>query len=205
MGVRQSQTKLSVEQRLETLTQIIIRARIYYDFWWFLEGEELLPQIIDTLNDFPDFFRFSRHSYFVCLTVNTAVVWDKRKDNISLEQIASDVLDCQRYPAHKEIVSNIEKLKAEAKGLAIIRHGAIAHRSSTETYTEVFERAGLIPNKIPTMLSAWLDIANKLRAELNLGPAAFQDMPLEHLQALIHVLGGPDLKPSSWLDEILQT
>ena len=202
--MKPGQTLLSVEQRLETLTQIIIRARIYYDFWWFLEGQESLPNIIDTLNDFPDFFRFARHSYFVSMIVHSAVVWDKGRGKISLEQIASAVLDCQRYPAHKEIASNIAQLKEEAKGLVAIRHGAIAHRSSTESYAKVFERAGVISNTIPSMLLKCLEIANQLREQRSLVTADFLDTPLQNLQTLVHRLGGPDLKPKSSLDEILQ-
>jgi hypothetical protein len=204
VGVSNSQLKLSVEKRIEILTQTIIRARIYYDLWWFLEGEETLPKIIDTLNDYSDFFRFTRHSYFVSIVVHSAIVWDKARDNINLEKVARDVLDKSRFPAHEDIEKKIECCKNMADGLVTIRHNAIAHRSATETYNAVFQNAGIIPNTIPIMMASWLDITNDLRKLKGLEVAVFRDIPLQNLQSMIRQLGGPDLKPKSFLDEILQ-
>jgi hypothetical protein len=204
VGVSSSQPKLSVEKQLEILTQTIIRARIYYDLWWFLEGKETLPKIVDTLNDYSDFFRFTRHSYFVSMVVHSAIVWDKSKSSTSLQKIASDVLDTKKIPEHKKIEEKIECSKKLSDGLVKIRHNAIAHRSATETYNAVFESAGVIPNKIPIMMKSWLDITNDLRKLRSLEVVDFREIPLQDLQSIIQQLGGPDLKPKSWVGDIVQ-
>ncbi len=199
-----SQPRLSVEERLEVLTQTIIRARIYYDLWWCLEGEETLLKIVGTLNDYSDFFRFTRHSYFVSMVVHSAIVWDKAQDNINLEKVARDILDTNKFPEHKKIEKKIECSKKLSDGLVKIRHKVIAHRSAKETSNAVFEDAGVVPDNIPIMMKSWLDITNDLRKLKDLEFAVFRDIPLQDLQSLIHQLGGPDLKPKSWVGDILQ-
>lgn len=197
--------KLSVETRLEVLTQQIIRAHIYYDLWWFVVGSNTCDQIIDQLDPFSDFFLFENHAHFVSMIVYCTTVWDKPRDAISLPKLAGEILEPKRFSEHEAARLKITELETGAAGLKEIRDNAVAHRNAAVDYEGVFKQANVIPDQIPTMLAEWLEITNFLRKLKGMQPQCFRDTPLNDFQKLILKLGGPDLRPKTWLDDILST
>ena len=129
---------LSVERQLEIVTQQIIRAKIFYDIWWLYVGSESRPQIIETLDNFSEFFRFDEHAHFVSMIVHCAVVWDKRRDAVSLPSVAKSILDPRRNGDQKALLDKIESYRPVAEGLRTIRDKAIAHRSIELDYADAF-------------------------------------------------------------------
>ena len=198
--------KLPLSKRLEILCEQLVRARIHYDLWWFLEGEDSFPLIRDTLNDYSEFFLVDTNAHFTNMIIRSAVVWDSRDDCISLLRVAKDILDPVRFPEHKEILNEIKKLRKGAAGILEIRHKAIAHVTERADRKQIFVDAGIIPAELPNMMDSWLAATNRLRAihDANLPAIDFRSLPLHHLQALVRKLGGPDLQPRTCLDEILK-
>jgi hypothetical protein len=201
-------TKLEAKDCLNILGEHVIRARIHYDLWWFLEGEDSRPSIAETLDDFPEFFLFDSNAHFASMIIRSAVVWDKARANVSLPRVANDILDPQCYEAHSELGARIAALGDDVAGLLKIRHKAIAHVTNKQTRVKVFQEAAIIPNDLPSKMSEWLEVINELRLiqDPNLDKSFlfdFRDLPLLHLQKLIHKLGGPDLRPKSSLDQLL--
>ncbi|MBK6708443.1 MAG: hypothetical protein IPG54_13530 [Sphingomonadales bacterium] len=194
---------MPVDDRLHILTQQIVRARISYDLWWFTFGQPTRSQILDTLNDHPDFFRFSEHSHFVSMIIHCAVVWDKDSRSISLPSVAKDVLDTARYQNHCVLQKRIDISNCQAKDILSIRHNAIAHRSAIEDYAQVFQDAGVKPDELKVAMARWLSLTNELRAIRGLRQEDFREGAVQDFRGIIHRLGGPDLRPKSWLDEIL--
>lgn len=196
---------LQAERQLEIVTQQIVRAKIFYDIWWFYHGSDTRPLIIDTLNEFSEFFRFDAHAHFVSMIVHCAVIWDPGLGKISLPSVARLTLDPKRNECDKELSRKIDIQRKAAKGLVQIRHEAIAHRSAISDYDEAIKRQGVVINTIPAMLVEWLETANELRAIRNpkMEEVDFHDLPLNHLQRLTHKLGGPNLHPRTSLDQIL--
>lgn len=201
---------IPVSQRLEVLTQQIIRSRVFYDLWWFTAGAESRPKIVDALNELPVYFRFNEHAHFVAMIIHSANVFDTTRSTISLPRLARDVLDPSRYEAHQEIAAEVGRLRDTARGILKIRNNAIAHRSELDGYSEVFKQAGVIPGELPTMMASWLDLVNELRqihgmeCDKVTGEPDFNNLPLRDLQRLIHKLGGPDLRPKSSLADIFK-
>ena len=198
--------KISLTDRLEILTQQIVRVKIYYDLWWFAHGPITGPSIEDTLNDFPTFFLFDKHAHFIGMLVHSAVVWDDGKKKISLPNISDEILDTKRFPEHSALKREIDDLESHAKGLVVIRNNAIAHRSAYDNYEIVIKSAGVSLDDLPIMINSWLEAVNKLRALIKppLREMEFNPLPLGQLQDLIGRLGGPNLRPPSALDEILR-
>jgi AbiU2 len=196
--------KLSLDTRLEVLTQQIVRARIYYDLWWLVTGSPSRELIIDQLNQFSDFFRFDNHAHFVSLIVHCTTVWDKNPNAISLPKLAGEILEPQRFSDHNATRLKISELEKGAAGLLKIRHNAVAHRNAVMDYAGVFEQANVIPDQIPTMLTEWLEVTNLLRQLKEMQPQCFRETPLCDFQKLILKLGGPDLRSSTALDDILR-
>ena len=137
------------------------------------------------------------------MIVHCGVIWDK--GNINFSSVASRVLDCRRHEADKTLKQEIDSFNSKAKGILTIRNEAIAHRSARFDYDEAFRRAQLTPDQIRDMLEGSLRLANQLRSRKRMEEGSFNELPTEHLQELIHHLGGPDMRPKSWLDEVLET
>lgn len=193
---------IPVERRLEIVTQQIVRAKLFYDIWWLYKGSETRPHIIDTLNDFSEFFRFDEHAHFVSMVIHCAAIWDKRRGNVSLPGVANCILDPRGKTEDKALDDAISGYAKAAQGLVKLRHEAIAHRSAEFDYSEAFTRAAVTPDSIPTMLGEWLNVANQLRKRRNMVDVTFAEVPLQDAQRVIHALGGPDLRPANPLDEL---
>ena len=197
--------KLSIDKRLQILSEHLIRARIHYDLWWFLEGEDTYPKIRDTLNKFPEFFLVDTNAHFVSLSIRCGVVWDKTKNTISLPRIDRDILDPTRCNLHKGIQTEISCLEKASAGILNIRHGAIAHVSDSKGRMKIFSDENIIPNELPKMMADWLAVTNKLRQIVGLVEVEFRAFALRDLQKLVHRLGGPDFRPKTRLDDIFET
>ena len=188
---------IDLNRQLEIITQQIIRARIYFDLWWFYKSANTRPKIIDIMNEFSDFFRFDEHAQFVSMIIHCGAIWDKGRGSVSLMSLAIRILDQKRCSTDKALLDEITKYQSEAAGLIKIRNEAIAHRSATFDYPKAFERANLIPSAVPAAMDSWLAMANILRARIGLPEEYFAMLPLNDAKAMIHKLGGPNLLPPS--------
>lgn len=191
--------EMDKNEQLEILTQQIFRARIYYDLWWASVGSETYLASVESLEDFSEFLRFDAHAHFVTMIIHCATVWDNK--NISLHSLGSKILGQGRSGCHSTIWKDICHQKELAKGIMTIRHEAIAHRSNLYDYQAAFERAGVIPDELPMMMTSWLDLVNELKKIEGVASCKviseldFNNLPLLDMQKLIYKLGGPDLKP----------
>jgi hypothetical protein len=74
---------LSIDDRLERAAQLVVRSRIFYDIWFYCDGPNTRPAIINTMERFSEFFRFDPHAHFVSFVVHMAALFEKRKDTIN--------------------------------------------------------------------------------------------------------------------------
>ena len=193
---------IAINRQLEIVTQQIVRAKIFFDIWWLCRSDITRPLIIETLNDFSEFFRFDEHAHFVSMVIHCAVVWDKGSGKVSLPAVSKLVLDLKRSCSDKKLSDDISNLAKNAARLVKLRHEAIAHRSATYDYDEAFRRAGIIPATLPGLFEGWLNVTNQLRERRGMDHAIFAELPLQHAQRVIHALGGPDLLPANPLDSL---
>jgi hypothetical protein len=70
-------TPLPLDERIELSAQLVKRARIFHGIWFFYEGAETRPAILDTMNCYSEFFRFESHAHFVSLVVHLAALFEK--------------------------------------------------------------------------------------------------------------------------------
>ena len=191
---------MDIKRQLDITTQQIVRAKIFYDIWWFYRGPDTRPHILETLNDLSEFFLFDDHAHYVSMIIHCAVVWDKARGNIGLPRVSKLILDPNRKPKDRELSDAIACHAKKAEGLVKLRHEAIAHRSAEFDYPEAHKRAGLPRDQIPAMLNEWLNVINHLRERQGMAAESFNEMPLHDARQLIHALGGPNMKPASPLD-----
>lgn len=196
---------IELDRQLEIVTQQVIRASIYFDLWWFYQSADTRPRIVNTLNDFGDFFRFDEHAQFVSMIIHCGAIWDNTNGAVGLVTLSRKILNPKKSISDKAISEKMLKYQSEAAALITIRNEAIAHRSATFDYSDAFKRAQLVPGTLPKAMASWLIVINELRAKRNLHEEAFSTGPLDDARRLVHSLGGPNMTPRSDFADIFES
>lgn len=182
--------RLPVDERLETAGQLVLRARIFYDIWRYYEGAETRPKILDTMNEYSEFFRFDPHAHFVSFIVHIAALFESRDDTINIPSLAqefeaSGAVSAATVSAINRLLDNV---KTQRTGVVVLRHNLFAHRSSSITYADAFKKASLTPNQLLELTEVALQIVNGLLRERGLKEHFFNQLPLAHAQAMLKSL-----------------
>jgi HEPN superfamily AbiU2-like protein len=125
---------LPLNQRLDRIGQHIVRARLFLDLWFYFEERDSRRKIIETMQEYNEFFRFTPHAYFVAYVIYMAGVFDKRSDTISLPPLVREVKAAGQLIGQD--AAAVDALLVEAKPVAdkilILRHKSV--RPSKRTY-----------------------------------------------------------------------
>lgn len=187
---------LPLNERLDRIGQHIVRARLFLDLWFYFEGISQ-ARIIDTMQEYTDYFRFTPHAYLVSYVVYMAGVFDKRRDTIRLPSLISEVnaTGCLRL----DEASTIDALMMQAEPLVgkvkILRHKAIAHKSAHLSYNDVFKMAAVTPNQLRELTEIALKIANPLLQARGLPYQHFSEAPREAAEAMMKTLADKAQQP----------
>jgi hypothetical protein len=84
-------TLFPIDHHLERAAQLVLPSRIFFDIWFYFEGKDTRPAIIDTMQQFSEFFRFDPHAHFVAFVVHIAALFEKRGRTISLPGLAKEM------------------------------------------------------------------------------------------------------------------
>jgi hypothetical protein len=184
-----SRNKTPLDWRLDRVGQHIVRARLFLDLWYYFEEHKSRQNIIETMREFNEFFRFTPHAYFASFVVYIAGVFETRSDTINLpalikEMKTSGVLSIERCA----VDCLMEKAKPLAKKATILRHKAIAHRTNEMSYDDVFRLAGVRPDELRVLTDIALDIANRLLASSNLKQRDFTHLPIKAAEQMMVAL-----------------
>ncbi|HWQ94275.1 MAG TPA: hypothetical protein VN418_02080 [Gammaproteobacteria bacterium] len=156
-------TALPLDERLGVAAQLVKRARISYDIWWFYEGADTRPRILDTMNVYSEFFRFDTHAHFVSMVIHLAGLFESRNDTINFGAL---VKEAEADGVSKEAVDKANALMTEVASVpskvAILRSNLFAHRSASLSYAEAFRKADLKPDQLRDLTVIGLRIANTL-------------------------------------------
>jgi hypothetical protein len=127
---------LPLNDRLERIGQHIIRARLFLDLWFYFEERDSRRKIINIMEEYNEFFRFTPHAYLVTYVIYMAGVFDKRKDTISLAPLIREAKASGHLKAQDARVVDALLARATpiADKIAILRHKAFAHRSAHISY-----------------------------------------------------------------------
>jgi HEPN superfamily AbiU2-like protein len=182
---------LPLNDRLERIAQHILRARLFLDLWFYFEERDSRRKIIDTMEEYNEFFRFTPHAYLVTYVIYMAGVFDKSRGTISLEPLVRDVKAAGQLKAQDAAVADALLVQAKpiADKVAILRHKAFAHRSAHISYDDVFKMAAVKPDELRELTNVALEIANRLLLACGLRDQFFTDLPREAAQAMMKALG----------------
>jgi hypothetical protein len=185
---------LPLKDRIDRVAQHIIRARLFLDLWFYFEEDRSRREIIETMREYGEFFRFAPHACLVTYVVYIAGVFETRQDTISLvvlirEMKASGRLSGQDETAASSLVSSAKPI---AKKVAILRNNAIAHRTVSMTYNDVFKLANVKPGELRDVTDTALKIANRLLLACGLQDQHFTDMPRQDAARMMTALAKTD-------------
>jgi AbiU2 len=179
MGAPGPLQPLSLNERLDRIGQHILRARLFLDLWFYFEERDSRRRIIETMQDYNEFFRFTPHAYLVAYVIYMAGVFDKRRDTISFAPLIREVKAAGHLKGHDAAI--VDALLVEAKPIAekvrILRHEAFAHRSADISYNDVFKRAAVKPDQLRELTDIALKIANRLLLARSLPDQCFNELP----------------------------
>lgn len=167
-----------------------MRARLFFDLWFYFVGAETRPNIIETMREYNEFFRFTPHAYFVSYVVHIAGMFDKRKDTINLTRLAQEMKAA--HLVHGQAITEVEALLAQATPLVskvtVLRHNAFAHRSASISYDAAFEKAAVTAAQLRDLTELALKIVNRLLLARGLKDEVFTPLPLEDAKAMMKAL-----------------
>lgn len=178
-----------LDERLNVAAQLIIRARIFYDIWWFYEGSDTYPRIRDTMNVYSAFFRYDIHAHFVSMLIHLAGLFESRGDTINFGAL---IKETEANGISKEAVDKAWALIREVADvptkLIILRSNLFAHRGASHSYEEFFQKAKLKPDQIRDLTVVGLKIANTLLIAHDLKEQFFYKPSRDHVERLINDL-----------------
>jgi hypothetical protein len=181
---------LPLNERLYRAGQHVVRSRLFFDLWFYFEGPETRPKIIETMREYNEFFRFTPHAYFVAYVVHIAAMFDKRTDTISLVRLAREMK--KACLIQRQAITELDGLLAEATPIvskvAILRHHAFAHRSATISYDAAFKKAAVTAAQLRDLTEIALKIANRLLLARGLRDEVFTPLPLEAAEAMMKAI-----------------
>jgi hypothetical protein len=182
---------LPVDERLITAGQLVVRARIFYEIWRYYEGAETRPKIIDTMNEYSEFFRFDSHAHFFSFIVYIAALFEAREDTINIPNLVRELkdLDAVSEVTISKITELLGQIKAHIKGVFKLRHNLFGHRSASLSYADAFEKASITPNQLLELTKIALQIVNFLLKERKLEEQSFNELVLEDAEAMFKALG----------------
>jgi hypothetical protein len=181
---------LSLDERLYRAGQHVVRSRLFLDLWFYFEGSDTRPTIIETMREYNEFFRFTPHAYFVAYVVHIAAMFDRTKDTISLTRLTNEMKKGRLI--HGQAATEVHALLGEAAPLAskvaILRHHAFAHRSASISYNDAFKKAAIRPTQLRDLTEIALKVANRLLQVRGLREEFFTSLPREAAEAMMKAL-----------------
>jgi hypothetical protein len=186
-------TVLPINDRVERAAQLVLRSRIFFDIWFYFEGNDTRPAILDTMQEYSEFFRFAPHAHFVAFVVSIAAIFDKRRDTINLRLLAREMARGKLLSTQTQI--DVDALFSQAEPLvskvAILRHNAFAHRSATISFDDAFKKAAVTAFQMRDLTEIALQIVNQLGQAQGHSVRFFNELPREDAAAMLKALGAP--------------
>jgi hypothetical protein len=175
-----------LETKLDTLVQLVLRARCFFDLWWVYEGAPTRLKNLDAMNQYSEFFRFDTHAQQVAYTIYLCQLFENKPKTLNITGALSEA-KARSLP--KDNIAIVEQLLQEAKPivrkLVIIRGNLFAHRSLSLDYKTAFAKAAITPNQVRRLCEIGLEAVNSLRVALGQAKYDFSELPALDLSRLL--------------------
>jgi hypothetical protein len=187
---RVARALLPINVRVDRAVQLVLRARIFFDIWFYFEGKDTRTPILDTMQEYSEFFRFMPHAHQVAFIVTIAALFDRSAGTISLPHLVREMTRNKQLSqqTQTELTELLDKAKPLESKVTILRHNAFAHRSAHTGYNDVFKEADVTPGQMRDLTDVALQVANKLAEVSGVSLGFFNEMPLEDATRMMQAL-----------------
>jgi AbiU2 len=180
-----------LNDRLERAAHLIVRSRIFFEIWFYFEGKDTRPAIIDTMQRFSEFFRYDSEAHFVSFIIHIAALFDKPRNTISLPHLVREARRSIGMADAREIDALLDQATPLANKVTILRNEVFAHRSADTSYDDVFQKAAVTANELRDLTDLSLKILNRLARARGCAKHSFNPLPLKHAAAMLKTLEAP--------------
>lgn len=155
---------MPIDERIERAAQLVLRTRCFFDIWIYYEGKETRPAIIDTMQNFSEFFRFDTHANFVAFIVHIYALFETRKDTINLPRLVKEMKANKLLPTKEaaEVDSLVRGAMPLTSKVTILRNNLFGHRTAKMTYADVFKSAKVTANQLRELTDIALKVVNRM-------------------------------------------
>ena len=182
--VTASPHKPAIKLQIEKAVDLVVRARVFLDAWHLSKGIDGRSKHQDFWDEYWEFWRFNEHALLFSHIVHMAALFENNSKTICFNRLRAELAKCPT----KFDLAGIDKLlsgcSVTAKGVAILRNNAFAHRSSKMSYDEAFKQANLTADKLRELSDSALQIANAMLRLVGAAERDFATLPLQHLEKL---------------------
>jgi hypothetical protein len=180
---------------IKLAARLTVRARIFYGIWWLYEGSNTRTMHFDTMNQYPDFFRFDAHAHFFALVMYVAALYETRRDTVNLAAIVARSQHVIAHCTYESAKAMLEATEAVSCKVRVLRNKLFAHRSASLSYADAFRMAELTPDQLRDLISDGLHIANTLLTALGLQNESFFELPRADAKTLLDDLATMHAQP----------
>jgi hypothetical protein len=194
-GLRQSMIAsskafLPIDDRIERAAQLVLRSRVFFDIWFYFESNDTRPALLNTMEEYNEFFRFAPHAHLVAFVVTICALFDKRRDTLSLLNLVTEMTSANLLSSlsQSEVGALVDEAKPLVSKIRILRHNAFAHRSAIMSYDDVFKMAALTPLQMRKLTEIALKITNQLARARGRGEHFFNELVRGAAEAMMKTL-----------------
>ena len=178
---------MELEEKLDILIQLVLRARTFFDFWWIYEGAPTRTNYLPAMNRYSEYFRFDSHAHHVAFTIYLCQIFEDNQKTLNIINAVKEAKDRGLSATHVETAeAAIQEGLPIWKKLVIVRSNLFAHRSASLSYSEAFKKASLSPNEIRRLSELGLKGVNSLRTALSQKEYEFSTLPGNDLEDLLN-------------------
>lgn len=183
---------MTLEEKLQKLEQVVLRARAHFDIWWVYAGAGTRPRVLPTMNEFSEFFRFDEHAHQFAFVIYLCQLLERRAKTINLGAVIAKA-QASGYPAEvtQKVSAIAGGMEPTWKKLVILRSNLFAHRTDQLGWDETFSRAGITANEIRTFTGKGLTAVHTLLGVKGSHLNQFTDDPERHVLRLLDALANP--------------
>ncbi len=183
--------KKLTESHIKELQDTITTAQLNYEIWWALKEKNNRKKYVDTMNEYPHFFRSSIHAHFIATIMALYKLYEKRKDTVNLPKLLKSIKLEGFLPANE--ISNFEQAIDELKPLwvkiSILRNNLFGHHSDSLNNEELWQKAQLKPDQIKELIEGSKIILNGITSNWKKTQHAFNLSAEKDITNLLEDLG----------------
>lgn len=177
----------SITERIERVEELAHRARIFLELWTALHLDTALAPFDEALEEFDDFWRFTRtaHESVFLIRITNLFVRDKRTANFKTVIADAESAGAITPALAAECRAKIDALGDLPARVAHIRNNAMAHQHRSLKQNEVFTTAKVSLNLMKQYSDCAIEVATMLKRGIGGDPIVVETNPAANLRELL--------------------